>query len=125
MTILRSRSWVLGVWAFAACASTSRLEVLESLRHDLAEVRSAPDDASLEKTPRNVSSLRGMTTQEIKLALGEPDCPANDGIPCTDGAALQYEFFRLPSGTDGGGLELLIFTDSRSRCRDTRWIYSE
>jgi hypothetical protein len=66
-----------------------------------------------------------MTTQEIKLALGEPDCPAKDGVSCTEGAALQYEFFHLPSGTDGGGLELLIFADSHSRCRDTKWIYSE
>jgi hypothetical protein len=109
--------------AFGACASTPR--VLEGLKRDVTRARAAPKDTRFEAEPRDVSALKGMTTQEIVLALGEPDCPSKESPACDDGASLRYDLYHLPEGSDGGGLELLIFTDENGRCRDTRWEHSE
>jgi hypothetical protein len=124
----RVAALALAVFGFSACASaaTSRTDVLDGLRRDLAQARSTPKDVHYDKRdPSDVSALRGMTAREIRLALGEPSCPTKDVLECDDGAALQYSFYHLPEGDDGGGLELLVFTDSDSRCREARWIQSE
>lgn len=115
----------LAAFAFGACASTSRPDTLESLKRDLTQARSAPKDTAFDARPRDVSALQGMTTQEITLALGEPDCPSKETPSCDDGASLRYDLYHLPEGWDGGGSELWIFTDENGRCREARWEHSE
>src|ERR1700687_2053256 len=98
MTRSLSMSVVLGVLVLAACASTPRSALLETLKRDLAAVRSTPEGAPFDKfdlaPPQDVAFLRGMTTQDIKLALGGPDCPTAVRAQCVEAAVLEYEFFR-------------------------------
>ena len=117
---------VFGIVLWASCASNSRGDVLKALSADLAEVRSAPKDAPLWKEgPKDVSSLRGMTVSEIKVALGEPDCIAAPNSPCPEDAALTYDLFYLPPGWRGGGATLVVHVDSGGRCQSAGWLWTK
>ncbi len=90
----------------------------------LVRVRRAPRSVGLTVDPMPaVDGVVGRQRHEIEGALGTPHaCPDTVTAPCSSTDQVFYSFYVLPTGTRGGGPELVLRYDERRVCREARVI---
>jgi hypothetical protein len=107
---------------------TRRAILLRELRSRLDRVRAtAPDAHIVDGGDLVVEPLLGASQAELLTALGEPSRCAGLGgriAPCQEDSQWFYSFYHLPSGSRGGGPELLLTFSAGGLCTDASWRYT-
>lgn len=111
-------------------------DLFAELRPHLDSLREIPQppDQPVERYPEplpDVSSLVGVERSRVKHGLGTPTGCIERGESTSHSAECEiadewwYSFYRLPSRTLGGGLELVLSFDDKDRCASARWLHSQ
>lgn len=105
-------------------------ELLSRLREGLEKLRATHSDQSVAidvPDSHDLSSLIGMTRNELHIALGEPHIcrlPISYA-PCKNEGDWFYSFYDLPDGWVGGGPELFLTFDKEDKCKTAQWAFTQ
>ena len=100
-------------------------ETLAELAEELAVVRSAASAEPVWSQFVEVSTLAGLTRDEVLASLGDPDlCGSASEAACRAEDPWGYFFYYLPDGWQGGGPELWLEFDSAGVLVLARWYVS-
>jgi hypothetical protein len=121
-----------------ALASQSRSALLASLGRELARIRATKVESvdkaiGIDPVP-NVKPLVGASSHEIEKALNAPDncgpcrlsatCKQpHPGCDAAVGSEWDYDFYKLPPMTVGGGPMLVLKFGPHRRCRSAKWLF--
>lgn len=134
------RGWELHIWLTIPDPPdriARRSGVLRSLRERLDRIAAgrAQDDAEFRRP--EAAWLAGSTREEIVDALGEPDlCVPDRGrdmrratspsVPCRGSEGdFVYLFYRLPTGSRGGGPVLRLEFAADGTCTSSTWEFTQ
>lgn len=99
---------------------------LGALGDALVKVRRAPRDQRFVINPLPpVDALVGKPRHEIEGFLGTPYvCTDTTTAPCKAAGQAFYSFYKLPTGSLGGGPELLLTYGPKSVCTEARFAHT-